>query len=57
MQTNTLQFSGDTIQLESAFLGALHRADAELLTGLVEQPTVLHVFDVSGIEIGRFGRP
>ena len=57
VQTNTLQFSCDTIQLETAFLGALDRADTELLTGLVEQLSVLHIFDVGCIEIGRFGCP
>ena len=49
VQTDALQFAGDTVQLETTFLGALHRSDAELLRHCVEQLTVLHKSDIGCI--------
>ena len=57
MQTNTLDFSRNAVELETTFLRHADGTDAELLGQLVHQSAILHVFDVGGIEIRRLWGP
>ncbi len=57
MQTNTLDFSRNAVELETTFLRNADGAYAELLSQLVHQSAILHIFDVGGIEIRRLRGP